>query len=123
MSTHAVYASLEEAARAIGVEQTSGVDDRLALALILASRWVDYRVGRTSAADLDTSLTRPYEVTVVARPAGQVMATLSAAVRFYAAPDVPFGVLSVGDIGMAVRSSIPEAELHLLGQRTAWGIA
>jgi hypothetical protein len=123
VSEHSVYATKDDLAAVLSVGQTPGVADRLALALILASRWVDYRIGRTSAADLDTSLTSPYSVTVVPRPAGQVAATLAAAARFYGSADVPFGILQVGDVGMAVRSTIPEAEIHLIGQRKSWGIA
>lgn len=126
MSTHPVYASLDDATRAIfanGTEPPTGASDRVALALVLASRWVDRKVGRTDAADLDVPFEAPWTLDVVPRPAGQVMATLAAAVRFYGSPDVPYGVLSVGDVGLAVRSYIPEAEMHLLGQRRAFGVA
>lgn len=118
MSTHSVYATVDEVKRAIGNQNSSGTEDRVVLALIVASRWVDYHVGRSTAADLDTNLVPPYEVEVVPRPAGQVLATLAAATYLHGSPDR----VLVGDIRALVTTSIPDAAFHLLGQRQAWGI-
>lgn len=116
-----VYAAPADLAAALGTGQTVGLDERLALACIVGSQWVDHRVGNV----VDTSAQiPPYDPVVVACPPAWRAAAIAAAVRFYRSPDVPFGVMQVGgDYGMSVKTSIPEAELMLLGHRAPGGIA
>lgn len=116
-----VYASRSDLSAAIG-GTISGADDRLDLAVLVASRWVDYRVGNDV---VESDLTAPYTLTVVACPPAWKAATIAAAVRFLKSPDVPFGVAGMDGSGMTayVRSSMPEVELLLFGHRMAWGMA
>jgi hypothetical protein len=116
---HEVYASVAELAARTG--QPIGQDDDLALALVTASRWVDRKL--TGQAEL-TPVTSPVVLRVIPRDAGVHGATLVAAVRFLRSADAPFGVLGgLGDLAVRIYQDIPEAEMHLLGQRTSWGIA
>lgn len=116
-----VYASRTELAATLGMTGVTGLDDRLDLALLIASRWVDYRTGTTVD---QAAVTAPYTLTVVASQPAVKQATISAATRFYKSPDVPFGVAGgLGDLAVYIKSSIPEAELLLLGHRVSWGIA
>lgn len=117
-----VYASRAELQAVIGAGSSDAVNDRLDLALIAATRWVQYRVGTLETTD-DDALEAPYTLTVVAATPGQKAACLAAATRFYKAPDAPFGVLGGGEYAVIVRTAIPEAELLLFGQREAFGFA
>ena len=115
-----VYASVEELRALVGAGDSSTLTDRLGWTLIAASRWVDYR---TVEDVTDDDVTAPYTLTVVATTAGRKAATLAAATRFYKAPDVPFGVFGSGEYAVTVKTSIPEAEVLLLGQRDTFGFA
>jgi len=115
------YATRAELAAALGMTGASGLDDRLDLALIIASRWVDEYTG-TDYTQADVS--PPYTLTVIACPPSFKQATLAAASRFYKSTDVPFGVVGgMGDYAVRIKTSIPEAEAILMGQRLTWGIA
>jgi hypothetical protein len=116
-----VYASRADLEAAIG-GTISGAGDRFDLALLVASRWVDYRVG---TAVTEANLSAPYTLVVVACPPAWKAATIAAAVRFLKSPDVPFGVAGMDGSGMTayVRTSMPEVELLLFGHRMAWGMA
>ena len=114
-----VYASRAELASALGVSGASGLDDRLDLALIAGSRWVDYYLG---TAVTEEDVTAPYTLSVVACNVAEKAATLAAASRFYKSADVPFGVVGgLGDYAVRVQRSIPEAEAILFGLRTEFG--
>jgi len=115
-----VYASLTELATQLG--GVTGQDDRLATALILASRWVDYTLGK-AVDDHEIDWEDPITLVVVeCRPAIH-QATIAAAVRFYKSPEVPWGAAGgLGDTATYVRTKMLEVELILLGQREAWGI-
>lgn len=116
-----VYASRSEFASVLGVSAATGLDDRLDLALIVASRWVDYRIGNTVT---EEDVTAPYTLNVVACNVAVKSATLAAASRFYKSADVPFGVAGgFGDLAVHIKVRIPEAEVLLLGQKQSWGIA
>lgn len=115
-----VYASRTELAEALGVSGVSGLNDRLDMALLIASRWVDYRIGNTVTQD---DVQPPVTLTVVNCQPAVHQATLAAATRFYKSTDVPFGVAGgLGDAAVYIKTYIPEAEMLLLGQRTSWGI-
>jgi hypothetical protein len=116
---HEVYASVSELAARTG--QPIGQDDDLALALVTASRWVDRVIG--DPVEL-LPVTAPVALRVIPRDAGVHGATLVAAVRFLRSADAPFGVLGgLGDLAVRIYQDIPEAEMHLLGQRKSWGVA
>lgn len=121
MSTD-VYASAAELTAIVGAGTATESVARVALALIAATRWVRFRVGDDVGAD-DDVLTAPYTIAVIATTPARKAACLAAATRFFKAPDVPFGVMGTGDYGMSVKTTIPEAEVLLLGQRTAFGFA
>lgn len=112
-----VYATAADLAAVTGLLAT---DDRLALALVMASRWVDYvMTGEADTAPLPDPLT----VELVPQAVGIRQATLVAAGRFLRSADIPFGVAGgLGDLAVYVRSDIPEAEMHLVGHRSSWGI-
>lgn len=122
MSTHAVLAPEELLVDAIGVGETAGVDDRVRLALVQASRVWQRLEGEVIG---DDPMTSPFAVTVVPASAEVISAVVKMAVRFYRDPDVPFGILAAGDTGLAVRRVLPELGAYLLGRRhgNAWGIA
>lgn len=130
MSTHPVYASTQELAAVVG--QPVGQDERLSLALVMASRWVDRVVGY-NAGEVGADPAVPVDATLIALPVtvlvkavdvGVRNATLVAAARFLRSPDAPFSVLGgMGDLAIRVGMDIPEAELHLLGLHDSWGIA
>lgn len=124
--TMKTYASLEALKAALAIPAaTTTQDDDLALALVAATRWVDWRIG-----DLDVEADDAYtgdadDLEVVASPkANYVLATLAAAVRFTKSVDVPFGVAGMNDQGVVayVRSSIPEAEILLGEAIDSWGL-
>lgn len=118
------YASLADLKRRLSITGDT-FDDDLALALVTATRYVDLETG--SEADGEDAWTGSADDLALASTptAALVNTTLHVAIRFYKSADVPFGVAGMTDQGMVayVRSSIPEAQLMLLGQRTAWGIA
>jgi hypothetical protein len=118
VATTRVYASEAELNAILG-RPVGSSDDRTVLALIAASRWVDYRIG---LAFDDAPVTLPAVLEVVPSTPGIHGATLVVAVRAYKGPDVPFGVAGE-DLTAYVRSSIPDAELLLYGQRQRFGIA
>lgn len=115
-----VFASPADLSAVLGTAQTPGIEDRLDLALVVATGWVGHRVGEPQDPG---DLVPPYTVEVVACPPAWRLATIAAAVRFYRSPEVPFGVMQVGEYGAQVRSSIPEAEAALLGHRADFGLA
>lgn len=119
----AVYASRTELATALGVTGASGLDSKLDLALVVASRWVDEYTGTTYTQeniDQDGTLT----LTLTDCPPSFKQATIVAAARFYKSPDVPFGIAGgLGDLAVRIKQSIPEAEVLLMGRRVSWGIA
>lgn len=114
-----VYASRAELSSVLGGTIT-GADDRLDMALIVASRWVEYRVGLDVT---EADLSAPYTLVVVACHPAYKAATLAAAVRFFKAADAPWGVASLGDMSAYVKTSMPDVELLLMGQRQAFGLA
>ena len=117
-----VYASRTELRALVGAGSGDVLDDRLDMTLIAATRWVMYRVG-VDVADDDDDLEAPYTLTVVATTPARKAATLAAATRFWKAPEVPFGVAGFGEYGVSVKTSIPEADVLLLGQREDFGFA
>lgn len=122
MSTHAVLAPEALLVDAIGVGDAVGLDDRVRLALVLASRVWLRAVGEQVG---DDPMTSPYEVTVVPASAEVVAAVVKLGVRFYRDPDVAFGILQAGDVGVAVRRVFPDLAPYLFGRRrgNAWGVA
>jgi len=122
MSTHAVLAPEQLVVDALGVGDSEGLDDRVRLALITATRIWLRLVGDPVS---DDPMTSPYAVTVVPASAEVVQAVLQLAVRCYRNPDVAFGVLQAGDVGLAVRKIFPDIAPFLYGRRrgNAWGIA
>lgn len=122
MSTHIVYADRASLAKIVG--QPTGQDDRLDLALVMASRWVDRVIGGPEVdPPLNVPVEPPLTLTVEPVDAGMRQATLVAAARFLRSPDVPFGVAGgMGDLAVRIYADIPEAELHLLGLRQSWGV-
>jgi hypothetical protein len=73
----------------------------------------------------DDPMTPPYSVTTVPASAEVVQAVIKMGVRFYRDPDVAFGILQAGEIGVAVRRVFPELTPYLFGRRrgNAWGLA
>ncbi len=131
-SIHPVYA--DRAALAASVGNPTGQDERLDIALVMASRWVDRKVGLSvssrEAGDepilpVDTTaLDAPVSLVVLAVDVGARNATLVAAARFLRSGDIPFGVAGgMGDLAIRVFADIPEAEMHLFGLKEAWGVA
>lgn len=123
-----VYAEPDALAAAVGLP--SGNDEKLIVALVLASRWVDEYLGRDglSAADeydfTDDAWYEASAVTVLECPAAVRLATIAAGVRFLKSPDVPWGVAGgLGDMAVYVKTRMPEVELMLMGLRESWGIA
>lgn len=116
------YATPDEFAASIGAASGPVATERRNLALILATRWVAYRIGMVVTDDV-LPIAVPDVNPVPARPAWRE-ATVAAAVRFYRSPDVPWGAAGgLGDSAVYVRTAMPEVELILLGQRVGWGIA
>lgn len=117
-----VYASRAELRSLVGAGTSTELDTRLDMTLIVATRWVMYRVGVDVGAT-DDELEAPYTLAVVATTPARKAACLAAATRFWKAPEVPFGVMGMGDYGVSIKTSIPEAEVLLLGQRSDFGFA
>lgn len=122
MSTHAVLAPEQLLVDALGVDDSDGLDDRVRLALITASRVWLRLVGDPVG---DDPMTSPYAVTVVPASAEVIGAVIKMAVRFYRDPDAVFGIMAAGDIGLAVRRMFPELTPYLFGRRrgNSWGVA
>lgn len=119
------YASLAALKGELGIPDASTAQDaQLALALVAGAAWVDHRRGIEPTEGDDTWTGDPDELVLEEdAPAGVVAAAIVAAVRFYKSPDVPFGVAGgLGDLAVYVSRTIPEAEVLLLGHRSAWGI-
>lgn len=117
------YATLADLEPRLGPTSDVPTLDRRALVLILATRWVAYRIGAVVTDELLDPATTPLIPTPVAcRPAVR-QATVAAAVRFDKSPDVPFGVAGGWDMATYVRMSMPDVDLMLYGQRRAFGIA
>jgi hypothetical protein len=124
-----VYASVAELAAQVGSPQ--GQDDRLALALVTGSRYVDQRLGYYAPDQPARAepvpgglLPDPLVVRVVAAPPGAKVAALVAAGRHLRSPDLTLGVAGgLGDLAVRVWADIPEADLHLYGLRQLWGVA
>ncbi len=122
MTTHAVLAPEELLVDALGVGDSEGLDDRVRLALITATRIWLRLVGDPVG---DDPMVSPYTVTTVAASAEVIQAVLQLSVRCYRNPDAAFGVLQVGDVSAAVRRVFPDVAPFLFGRRrgNAWGIA
>lgn len=117
-----VYATPADLDASLGSASGTGTVERRNVALILASRWVAYRVGMI-VTDTEIPASVPTVTYIPARPAWRD-ATIAAAVRFYRSPDVPWGAAGgLGDAAVYVSRSMPEVELMLLGQRVAFGVA
>jgi len=105
------------------VSTPTGHEDALDLCCILATHWVKYRVGELTLEE-EVEAFPPYVLIPVPANPGRLRAAQIAATRFWASPQAPFGVMGgFGDLATRVSASIPEAELALQGQRTAFGIA
>ena len=125
MSSHPVYATLADLSALVG--QPQGQDDRLAVALVMGSRWVDHKVGYNVADESQpvdpTPVETPITLAVVPVRVEARQACLVASVRFMRSGDIPFSVAGgLGDLAVRVSSDIPEAELQLLGLRKAWPV-
>lgn len=113
------YASTDDLRTALGAQNTQGVDDRLALAVLVGTAYVDaYVSGTVSTVPVGV----PYTVTQVPCPPAWRAAALVAAVRFYNSPNIPLGAATAGDYGRVI-GNIPEADLMLRGHKDSWGIA
>ena len=122
MSTHAVLAPEQLVIDALGVGDSEGLDDRVRLALVTATRiWLRL----TGEMVGDDPMTSPYAVTEVPASAEVVQAVVQLSVRCYRNPDAAFGVLQVGDVSAAVRRVFPDMAPFLYGRRrgNAWGVA
>lgn len=118
-----VFASAAELRPALGPVGGADNERRLAVALLLGSRYVlhalGYRFDDTYIpADLD-----PASLVMVDSRASWRQATIAAAVRYFKSPEVPFGVAGGWDMATYVRGSIPDVDMMLLGERVAFGIA
>jgi hypothetical protein len=122
MSTHAVLAPEQLVVDALGIGDSTGLDDRVRLALITATRIWLRLVGDPVG---DDPMTSPYSVTTVPASAEVVQAVVQLAVRCYRNPDAAFGVIQAGDVGVAIRRVFPDMAPFLYGRRrgNAWGIA
>jgi len=110
-----VLADPATVAKVLGVAES---DPRLLMALVVASGYVARRVG------FPLIVSGEWDGTVTVVPsAGYVQqATVSASVRMYKGPDVPFGLAGT-DLVAYVRSTMPEVDLALFGHRTDFGVA
>lgn len=116
MAAQDVLAPPASVAQVLGVVDN---DPRLLTALVVASGYVATRVGTVLLLQPDWD-----GATVVVLPApGHVQqAVVSASVRMYKGPDVPFGLAGT-DLVAYVRSTMPEVDLALFGHRTDFGVA
>jgi hypothetical protein len=122
MSTHAVLAPEQLVVDALGIGDSTGLDDRVRLALVTATRIWLRLVGDPVG---DDPMTPPYSVTTVPASAEVVQAVIQLAVRCYRNPDAAFGVIQAGDVGVAIRRVFPDMAPFLYGRRrgNAWGLA
>jgi hypothetical protein len=116
------YAPMSDLDAALAATTTDpGTVERRSLALLVGTRYVAYRVGGRLD---ELAISYPVgTITVVdARPAWRT-ATVAGAVRFMKSAEVPFGVAGGWDMATYVRQTIPDVDLLLYGQRSAFGIA
>jgi len=115
MASQDVLADPAHVAQVLGV---SAADPRLLTALVVASGYVAGRIGAPFVTQGE------WDGTVVVVPsAGYVQqAVVSASVRMFKGPDVPFGLAGT-DLVAYVRSTMPEVDLALFGHRTDFGVA
>lgn len=100
------YVTVDQLAAVLGPAMDP---DRAAAAIDAASQHVDAVRG------VPTDL--PY-------PGGIVIATLTAAARYYHDPDMPYGVVAgMSDVPLYAKASIPDVDSLLLGLRVSFGIA
>ena len=121
MADQPVYSTAQQLLDVLG--QPSGQTDRVNLAVVLASRWVDRVVGQATTEHPDW---QPGDtLVVVPAPVALVNASVLASVRFYRSPDFATGSAGGADGGsLSLGSvSIPDAELILLGHTQRWGVA
>lgn len=112
-----VYTTAAELKSVVAPGGGASLDDRLAAAVILGSRYVDRKVGNPVAEAFIGDLEDPYALATVACPPSWRQAALVAATRFYKSTDVPFGVVGgLADYAVRVRMEIPEVDLILTGQ-------
>lgn len=116
MAAQDVLADPAAVARILGV---TADDPRLLTALVVASGYVATRTGTTLLVQGEWD-----GLTVTVLPtAGYVQqAVVSASIRMYKGPDVPFGLAGT-DLVAYVRSTMPEVDLALFGHRTDFGVA
>lgn len=122
MSTHSVLVPEDEVVAAIGVGDASGLENRVRLAMVTATRiWLRL----TGEAVGDDPMTPPYAVTLVPASAEVVQAVLQLSVRCYRNPEAAFGILQSSDVPVMVRRVFPDMAPFLYGRRrgNAWGIA
>lgn len=122
MSTHASLVPEALVTDMLGVGESEGLDDRVRLAMVTATRiWLRL----TGEMVGDDPMTSPYAVTVVPASAEVVQAVAQLTVRCYRNPDAAFGVIQAGDVGVAVRRVFPDMAPFLYGRRrgNAWGVA
>lgn len=122
MSTHASLVPEDLVTDMLGVGDSDGLEDRVRLAMVTATRiWMRL----TGEMVGDDPMTSPYAVTVIPASAEVIQAVAQLTVRCYRNPDAAFGVLQYGDVGVAVRRVFPDMAPFLLGRRrgNAWGIA
>jgi len=122
--TIASYATEAELQAALGGIQPA--DNRLKMALWVASTWVRQYLGINDPDWLSQDIDWSYEWDVSEQecPAYLKTATIAAAVRILKAPDVPWGAAGgLGDVAVYVKNRLPEVELMLLGRKQSWGVA
>jgi hypothetical protein len=112
-------ASYVDPADVAAVLGSSPDDPRVFLATIAATHYVATRIADDQVPDDPPAGT---DVVVIPVSAAVRSATVAVAVRFYKAPEVPFGLAGT-DLTAYVRSVMPEVELLLHGLRADFGIA
>lgn len=122
MSTHGSLVPEELAVDMLGIGDSDGLEDRVRLAMVTATRiWL-----RLTGEILgDDPMTSPYAVTVIPASAEVIQAVAQLTVRCYRNPEAAFGVVQAGEIGLAVRRVFPDMAPFLYGRRrgNAWGVA
>lgn len=111
-----VYATVDALRDLVAAGSSSSLDERLAAAVWMGSRYVDRRIGRPVD---DTFVTPPYaaSLTEVACPPEWRSAALAAATYYYKLPEAPMGYLG-GLADYAVRipaGGITTADQFLVG--------
>lgn len=121
-----VYATLDQLKRALGLpvsETEQEVDERLSIALVIATCYVATYVGAELEDPLGTWDPEGELELVEGIPAAYVQGALVAAVRIMRGPDVPFGVAGgLGEAAVYIARGIPEADTVLAGHRVDFGI-